>query len=192
MLISIVGKSGSGKSFISKELESYSQNIKHLNIDQISHFVLELDDVKEKLITTFGQNIITDGEVNRKKLGNLVFNSTEKMNQLTDITWQRMEKIIDAYILSNKDKIIILDWQLLPKTKYFHQSDLKVLVDAPTEIRKLRTLKRDNITEEKFLEREKASINFNKEEFDYVIDNNNFESTKGKVKNLYDQSIISG
>ncbi len=191
MLISIVGKSGSGKSYIADTLSSYSKNIKHLNIDKIGHEVLLLDQVKENLIRAFGKEILTDNEIDRKKLNKIVFASEEKMQVLTDITWTSMERTIDNYITSNKDKIIILDWQLLPKTKYFERSDLKILVDASIEVRKERAVKRDSITEEKFLEREKASLNFNRENFDYVIENDNFAYTKGKVEKIYDKSIVS-
>ena len=37
MIISIVGLSGSGKSFISKTLESYNHHIMHIDVDKIGH-----------------------------------------------------------------------------------------------------------------------------------------------------------
>lgn len=43
--------------------------------------------------------------------------------------------------LTNNSKVI-LDWILLPITKYFNMCDIKVLLDVPTEIRKYRTIKR--------------------------------------------------
>lgn len=191
MLISIVGKSGSGKSYIADVLKSYSENIKHLNIDEIGHQVLLLDSVKEKLITFFGASILTNQEIDRQKLNKIVFCSKEQMQKLTDATWEYMEQAIDGYIRFHQEKIVLLDWQLLPKTKYFENSDLKILVETELEIRKQRAIQRDGITEEKFLEREQASLDFNREDFDYIIENNDFEFTKGKVRQIYDKSIIS-
>ena len=43
------------------------------------------------------------------------------MNRLEEITWSFMEQEIDTIINNNKDKIILLDWLLLPRTKFFYQ-----------------------------------------------------------------------
>lgn len=192
MLISIVGKSGSGKSYISSLLSKYNSNIITLNIDEVGHNVLTNDIVKECLISSFGEKIINQNVVDRKQLGNIVFNSHKEMKKLTDITWFYMEQYIDDFIEKNKEHIIILDWLLLPKTKYFEQSDLKILVDAPLKIRMMRAIKRDNITSEKFLLREKASMSFENLNFDYVINNNqDLEKVGREVRKIYDKSIIS-
>lgn len=191
MLISIVGKSGSGKSFITKELINMNKEMAYLDIDKIGHQVTEKPKVKEKLLKVFGNIILRDDEINRKELGKIVFNSKEAMEILTKITWQDMEKEIDLFIKDNSQKIIILDWQLLPKTKYFMKSDLKILVTAPLEIRMMRIIKRDNINKEKFLEREQASLDFIKYHFDYIIENINQDKTKEEVEKVYEESIIS-
>ncbi len=60
--------------------------------------------------------------------------------------------------------------------------DLKVLIDIPYEIRKERTLKRDYITEEAFDLREKASIIYDKNDFDYILNNNDNENIRKLVK----------
>lgn len=189
MLISIVGKSGSGKSTITNKLVEMNSKIKYLDIDKIGHYVNDLPKIQEKLITTFGKNIIEKGQVNRKILGSIVFNNKEAMQKLITITWPIMEQIIDTYIKENQDKIIILDWLLLPKTKYLKQSDLKILVTAPLEIRMERVIKRDNISKEKFLERERATIEFNEKDFDQVIKNT--ENIERMVRKIYEKNIIS-
>lgn len=189
MLISIVGKSGSGKSTITNKLVELNSKIKYLDIDKIGHYVNNLPEVQEQLIAVFGKNIIEKGQVNRKILGSLVFNNKEAMQTLTDITWPVMEQIIDAYIKENQDKIIILDWLLLSKTKYLEASDLKILVTAPLEIRMERVIKRDNISKEKFLEREQAAIDFDEQDFDQVIENTG--NIEREVEKIYEKNIIS-
>lgn len=183
MIIGICGKSGSGKSTLSKKLiEIYDKNIVHLDIDKIGHKVLETEEVKEELKKAFGNNIIDNDKIDRKKLSNIVFESRKEHKKLSDITWKYMEIEIDNFINSNKDKIIILDWLLLILTKYFQMCDLKVLLDIPYEIRKERALKRDSISEEKFDLREKASIDFDINDFDYVINENSEDEIKRLVK----------
>ena len=46
---------------------------------------------------------------------------------------------------------------------------IKILLNIPYEIRRERAIKRDNITIEEFDLREKASINYNVDDFDIVI-----------------------
>ncbi len=190
MIISIVGLSGSGKSYIAKLLEQQNSKILHVDIDQIGHKSHKNSFVRQKLIQVFGLSIITNGEIDRKKLSSIVFNSKNAMAKLEEITWSYMEEEIDQIIANNKDKIILLDWLLLPKTKYFHQSDLRILITAPIEMRMQRVISRDNITKDKFLERELSAPHIDENQFEYIINNIDLQETKERVQKLYDKSII--
>ena len=192
MIISICGKSGSGKSTLAKKIIEERKNVIHIDIDKIAHQVLTIPIVKQQLQEQF-KDVLTDNEVDRKKLGPIVFSSTKNMDILTQITWPHMEQEIDRIISENKDKIIILDYLLLPKTKYFEQSDLKILLDIPKDIRKQRILKRDNITEDKFDLRDSSSIEYDKDEFDFIISSDNYDIKEvlglNKKKVLYPGSF---
>ncbi len=185
MIIGICGKSGSGKSTLANQIIELTNNKAiHLDIDKVGHSVLLLPEVKEELINSFGESIIKENIVDRKKLGEIVFNSRNEMNKLSDITWQYMQLEIDYFLNLHKDKIIILDWLLLSISKYFDMCDIKILLDIPYEIRKQRAIKRDNITEEAFDLREKASISYDESAFDYVLKANDKEMVKRLVKSL--------
>ncbi len=178
MIISICGKSGSGKSTLAKRL--MNENSSYLEIDKVGHKVLTLREVQEELIKNFGNEVVKLNVVDRKKLGEIVFNKRKEMSKLADITWKYMEREIDVFLENNKDKRIILDYLLLPLTKYFEMSDIKILLDTTLEERLKRTIKRDNITKEEFLLREKASIQYDESKFDYVLKND--EEIKRLVK----------
>ena len=185
MIIGICGKSGSGKSTLSNQIiQLTNKEAIHLDIDKIGHSVLLLPEVKVELIKSFGESIIKENIVDRKKLGEIVFNSRNKMNRLSDVVWKYMQIEIDDFLEFNKDKIVILDWLLLPISKYFDMCDIKILLDIPYDVRKYRAIKRDSISEEAFDLREKASINFNKSIFDYVLKTNDKEIVKRLVNVL--------
>ena len=171
MIIGICGKSGSGKSTIAKQITSRYKNAVHLDIDKIAHKSHKDEEVKQKIIGTFTEPVLTNNEINRKKLGRIVFASKEKMKLLEEITWEFMEKEIDSFINENKDKIIILDYILLPLTKYFDKCNIKILLNIPYHIRKQRVLSRDDITEEQFDLRDSASIQYEMSDFDVVLEN---------------------
>ena len=113
MLIGICGKSGSGKSSIANQIANNHKNVVHLDIDTIAHKSHQDEFVKKELVETYG---LTNNQIDRKKLGKVVFSSREEMEKLKKITWNFMEKEIDNFIFQNKDKIIILDYILLPLT----------------------------------------------------------------------------
>lgn len=184
MIIGICGKSGSGKSTLSKIISENNGYI-HLDIDKIGHKVLLNENVQKELEECFGSHIIDDNIVDRKKLGEIVFSSRLEMKKLSDITWKYMQLEIDEFLEQNKDKTVILDWLLLPITKYFDMCDVKIHLDVPYEVRKQRAMKRDNISEKDFDLREKASIDLSVFNFDYVFDGDgNEQKVRKLVKSL--------
>lgn len=190
MLITITGASGSGKSSISEFLCSSDKNIVHLNIDTVGHKVLDMPEIKKIVSEKFHIKIKED-KIDRKELGDLIFNNHQNMKQLSDITWKAMEDLIDNFIVENKHKIIILDWILIPKTKYFNDSNINILVQSDFNTRMKRATQRDEIDESAFKEREQATLDFTRNNFDYIIENYDIKQTRKEVKKIYDESIIS-
>lgn len=184
MIIGLCGKSCSGKTTLANDLiHIYGGNGIHVDIDKIGHQALKVPKIKEELVETFG-DITTRGEIDRKKLGPIVFSSDIKMDQLTSITWKYMEQEIERMITENQDKMIILDWQLLPKSKFFQAADMTILLDVDYEIRKKRALERDHITAGEFDLREQASIKYDSSSFDLVFHEVNYEKLKEMVKRI--------
>ena len=192
MIIGICGKSGSGKSTLAnKIMKLFTRECAYLEIDKVGHKVLSLPEVMDELIKSFGELVVKENMIDRKKLGEIVFDSRNEMDKLAEITWKYMQIEIDKFINDNKDKVIILDWLLLPLSKYFDMCDIRILLDIPYEVRKERAMRRDNITEEAFDLREKNSVEYNKSDFNYVLKTNSIEEVEKMVK-IYDKSIIPG
>lgn len=183
MIIGLCGRSGCGKTTFANQLKTKLNNVYHLDIDKVGHEVLTFPEVKLELVNAFGEQVIVNGVADRKAIGKIVFNDPKQMEVLTAITWKYMEIYIDEFIKIHFNDLVILDWMLLPKSKFFKKCDIKILLDVPYEIRKERAMKRDDITEEAFNERDKAGLNYNKEDFDEVIIDGNVNKVLGKVMN---------
>ena len=182
MIICICGKSGSGKTTLTKMIQEKLKDVIYLDVDKIAHATLEIPNVIEKIRLYFGENVIINNQVDRKKLGKIVFQQKEKMQYLRDITQPLMEDAIDKIIEQNKGKIIILDYLLLPETKYFNRNSFRIYLDIPKDIRERRIMERDLIKEEDFNMRDRASIDYDLASFDVVIRDDN--DIKNVLENL--------
>ena len=169
-LIGITGKTGTGKSTIATTLAQKLDG-QYVDIDKIGHQATSDPIIAKKLCNVFGNELLNEnGNIDRKKLGNIVFSDTDKMQILTDITWEYMEQELDR-ILLQKQQCFVFDWVLLPKVKFWDMCDIKILVTSDDIIRKKRILERDHISEEYLEKRESATLNYSKLSFDFIFNN---------------------
>lgn len=184
MVIGITGESGCGKSGITKKLASIL-NGKIILIDEIGHRVVEQPEVQCELREAFGDKILDESKkFSRKKLGDLVFSSKKNMQVLISITWEKMSEIINAELAKNK--LVILDYLLLPITYFWKICDLKVLIKCPKEIRFERLIKRDKVTVNYLKKRQGSSIDFNKYSYDKIYSNIKTEDVDFIVQDLFE------
>ena len=184
-LIGITGKTGTGKSTIATAL-AQKLNGQYVDIDKIGHQATLDPHIANKLCDIFGNELLdSNGMINRKKLGNIVFSDTHKMQILTDITWEYMEHKLDN-ILLQKQQYFIFDWALLPKVKFWDMCDFKILVTSDDTIRKKRILERDHISQEYLEKRESATLDYSKLIFDFIFDNDyTKESMDSFIETIY-------
>ncbi len=144
----------------------------------------------EMIKEEFGENIFReDGEIDRKKLGETVFSSPEKLQKLNSIVHpfvrERMMKEIERAISREID--VLLDIPLLFETGVHNWLRPVILVYVPKEIQIERLMKRDGLTKEECEKRIKAqmSIEEKKALADYIIDNSSDLSfTKKQVEEV--------
>ena len=169
-LILITGKTGSGKNKLG-DLLSLKQNCNHVDIDKICHTCYENQKIVYEVKKYFGDDIVENGQVNRKKLGAIVFNDKEKMKVLSDLTYNYVIEKIDEIILNSKTDVV-LNYVLLPNTKYWEQDCFKILVKSDNDTKRYEHLvKRDNVSMDYIISRDKNSLVDNEENFDYVFVN---------------------
>ncbi len=182
-IIGITGKSGSGKSTLTQVL-SKKINCNTVNVDVIGHKATSNENIIKKLCKIFGKQILNDDEkIDRKKLGNIVFSDKKKMDILTEVTWGYMQEILDEILEKELGEYIILEWALLPISKYWEKCNTKILIQAEYEERKNRVMQRDKISEEYFLKRDSGCIDYTPYTFEYKFKNDYTEKTMDDFAN---------
>lgn len=190
-LIGITGKSGSGKTTFASLL-AQNLNCKHIDVDKIGHEALYRPEILDTLCEKFGIEILDkNGNLDRKKMGDIVFTQRHKMKELSDLTWNFMQQQLN-YILSQNDETIVLEWILLPHSKYWKMCDSKILVKSDDIARKNKVMERDNISEEYFNKRDLASIDYSTIQFDFIFENDYQAQTINKMINKLSNQYIGG
>lgn len=165
MIIGITGKSGSGKSTFAKLC---FKNAVYIEVDSVAHDVMLHPDIRNLTIEKFNLDPL---KTDRKIIGDLYFNNRNAKAELDKAAWSLMQKNIDSKIdeAKTKNKDVVIDWILLPHSKYWKLCDITILMTASLEQRKQDVLIRDNITEEYFNNRESHSISYSDYNFTYII-----------------------
>lgn len=146
----LTGKTGAGKSTVAKLLEEKGFYI--IDGDVIARSVTQKGSaVLEKLQERFSKEIILpDGTLNRKKLAEIAFSSSENTRALNEITHSAIDKIFRKEIeKAEKDGFekCVIDSAALLESPSKKLCGKIIVVTAPKEIRLERILKRDAISE---------------------------------------------
>jgi dephospho-CoA kinase len=162
-IIGLTGLTGAGKSTVAQKLMAYG--CYHIDADKVAREVINNNEnVKNKLKERFGDDVINaDGTTNRPILASRAFASEEDTNALNEITHPAVTEEIQSIIKDMEEvgyRGVIIDAIALFESGEDALCDFTVAVVAPRDIRLERIMKRDNITEEKALER----INAQKDE----------------------------
>ena len=176
-VIGLTGGIASGKTTISNILKELGAII--IDADKIARKVVEksspaLKDIEEN----FGRDVLfKNGRLDRKKLGNIVFNDTGSLKKLNEIIHPYIvEKIIDEinhYKKTYNNRVIILDAALLIELNLTDLVEEVWLIVVPEEMQLGRLVERDNISADQAQKRIDAQIPLEdkKKYADLIIDN---------------------
>lgn len=145
MIIGITGGSGVGKSTVSAQFEKNGFFV--IDADKVAHKVMDQGTECLKEVTDFfGTEYLNgDGTLNRKKLGNLVFNNKEKLEKLNEITHKYITK--EIVLLSEKNENTLIDAAVLFESGLNELCNKTIFVSCPFDVRVKRIMERDSITE---------------------------------------------
>lgn len=143
--VAITGNIASGKSEAEKYLKDKYPVI---DTDELSHNILQTK--KELILKEFQKfDIQENGNISRKKLGNLVFNNNELKTKLENIIHPEIEKEIKKFFEQHaSSKIAFVSIPLLFEAKMEHLFDKIIMIYINDELRLERLMKRNNLTKD--------------------------------------------
>ena len=175
-IIGITGSSGSGKSTVC-EILNEKYNVKIIDADKISKELLTSGtEYFNDVISKFGREITDDvGEIDRKKLADLIYNDDKKREMLNNSTFYYVVKEIKLRAKEANNVDIIIDAPLLFESKLDDICNFTIGVIAKESVQIERIIKRDSISKEQACKRLKAqqTNNFYMSKCTEIIENNN-------------------
>lgn len=180
--IGITGGTGSGKSTVCSYLRSRGFQV--LDSDKIARAILSKGTKEFALVAEhFGEGVICpSGDIDRKKLASIVFESHEELKYLENVVTKgtveevrrRITRFCDDSSCKAVEKIIFVDAPILFETGLDREMDFVWMVHSMKELRIDRLAKRDGLTPSELEKRMSAQMpeEIKISKADFVIENN--------------------
>jgi len=195
--IGLTGGIGSGKSTVAQWFKKRGVTV--LDADKIVHSLLRSDaSTLSKLVDEFGPEILEEnGEINRSKLGNLVFSDEDARKRLECIVHPRVVECMkaeQAALLDTGAQLCVWDVPLLIEAGFSNFVDAVWVVWVPRELQIIRVLKRDKLSLAEVEARIAAqgSLDDKRQQADVVIDNSRSElETERQLEEIWEKLIVN-
>ncbi len=175
-IIGLTGSSGAGKDTVCEIIEK-NYEVEIVDADKIAKQLSKKGTMYlNSIVENFGTGIINkNGELNRKKLANIIFEDERKREELNKLTFIYVVDAIQKKINTIKKKIIIVNAPLLFESNLNTICDFVIAVVSDRKTQIERIINRDGITKEEAEKRLDAqnTNEFFEENADYIIKNNN-------------------
>ena len=190
IVLGITGSSGAGKTTFCKILKD-KYNIPVINADEVAKELSKLGSIYlAKIKEEFGSSVFsTDGNLNRPKLANIIYNDKDELEKLNNLTYKYVVDEIKTRVKILEDKgeeMIAIDAPLLFESETDYLCDYKISLIADKDLKVRRICKRDNIEED--VANQRLNIQQTDEYYidrsDFVIRNNENENLEEKVEDL--------
>ena len=192
-VIGLTGGIGSGKSTVSKFLADLGAVI--VDADRMGHEALQPDtEVWREGVAAFGRQILTPtGDINREKLGKIVFNSYELLTRLNQIMHPRMYDMVKVQLEEYRRQgvsVVVLEAPLLLEAGWTSLVDEVWVTVAPEDTVLRRLQERVGLSREEVLSRIRSQLPSEErvKRADIVINTDcSLDEVKAKVKKLWDR-----
>ncbi len=160
-VIGLTGGIGSGKSTVSQFLAELGVVI--IDADRVGHEAFKPDtELWREVVAAFGRQVLTpSGEIDRKKLGEIVFSNAELLSRLNQIMHPRMYDMVKAQLEEYRRQglgVAVLEAPLLIEANWSSLVD-EVWVTVASEATVLKRLQeRTGLSKEKSLARIRSQL----------------------------------
>jgi len=184
--VGLTGGIGSGKTTVANYFNELGIPV-YFADDEAKKLMNSSIEIKNSLISEFGENTYQNGELNRKYLASIVFHDKSKLNIINRIVHPAVTKHFAKWISKQKTSYIIQENAILFENKTNSNFDYIITVTAPTDIKIERILNRDTISKNDILSRMNNQWDDAKKIglSDFVIDNVDLADTKRQVNQIH-------
>jgi dephospho-CoA kinase len=155
-VIGLTGNVATGKSVVRRMLEHLGAYT--IDADALTHRAYAKGAPGyQQVIDKFGRWLVgKDGEIDRSKLGNLVFNDNEAMDQLEEIVHPLVRQAAEMLIKRATQPVVVIEAIKLLEGDLRKVCDSIWVANAPEEVQVERLMRKRGLTRDKALERIKA------------------------------------
>ena len=176
-VVGLTGGIGSGQSSVGEILRELGAVI--INADKIGNDLLDKQPVKKRILKYFSNDILNEsGNIDRKKLGKIVFENRRALRRLNALMHPPMiEEVcreVTRALRDRKYKLVVVDAALIFEAGMDTKVDYIVTVYSDMEKRIERIKSRDSLSDIEVKERISSQIplEYKAEKADYIIENN--------------------
>jgi dephospho-CoA kinase len=173
-VIGLTGNIATGKSVVRRMLEHLGAYT--IDADALSHRVISKGAPGyQPVLDTFGKWLLDkDEQINRAKLGQIVFADQEALKRLEAIIHPYVRQAIDILVKRAKQKVIVVEAIKLLESPLRDQCDSVWVADAPQHVQVERLVRKRGLSQEEALQRVKAQAPQNEKLAlaDVIITNN--------------------
>ncbi len=146
-VIGLTGNIGTGKSVVRKMLEHHGAY--GIDADALAHRAIVRGSVGyEAVLQSFGRAILLpDGEIDRGKLGGLVFNDPVALKQLENIVHPLVAQMVDVLIGRAEQQVIVIEAIKLIEAEMNKDCDSLWVVYAPQEMQLSRLVEKRKMSQ---------------------------------------------
>jgi len=176
LIVGLTGGIATGKSTVANMFKDYGIPI--VDTDKLSFDLLKKDSISYvEVLSLFGEDILfTNGDINRKKLGKMIFNDDILRKKLNSIIHPKIKTIVLSEIKKYEEigiRIIIIDVPLLFETDFIKLVDKSIVVYTTPQLQVERLMDRDSIGKDYAFTKIESQIPIEEKVklADFVIDN---------------------
>ena len=195
LVIGLTGSIGTGKSEVARQLEILGASI--ISADQVGHEAYTPNtEAWEQVVAAFGDDILQDDkDIDRRKLGAIVFSDPSQLEKLNSIMHPRMARMVSDKIevlCGQGVKVVVVEAALLFEAGWDTLVEEVWVTDTSEDIVVGRLKDRNGLSEEEAKKRINSQMDRAEriERSDFVIDNSSDMAGLGiAIKELWDRRV---